>query len=63
MVAEVLLQQLFVLVMALPVVRYSMVMGIALWGLEVAFRGLQVVPQYPHIIVPMPSDGFSWPCR
>ena len=63
MVAEVLLQCLLALAIALLNVGLSKDEDNVLWGLGVLFQAWQVVLQYLQIVIVMLSGGFPWCCR
>ena len=62
-VAEVLLQQLPVPVVALPNTGLDVAVGIALWGLVCSFLNWLVVLQYLRRIVRISGGGIPWCCK
>ena len=63
MVAEVLLQQLLVLVVLLPNIGLCAAVGIVLWGLGGSFQAWQVVLSYLQIVVWISSGRIQCCCR
>ena len=62
-VAEVLLWQLPVPVVALPGTGLSVAVGIALWGLLGSFLAWLVVLRYLRSVVRISGGGIPWCCR
>ena len=62
-VAEVLLQQLPVPVVALPDTGLGMAVGIVLWGLVGSLLAWLVVLPYLHTVVRISGGGILWCCR
>ena len=62
-VAEVLLQQLLVPVVALSDTGLDVAVGIALWGLVCSFLNWLVVLQYLRRIVRISGGGIPWCCK
>ena len=62
-VAEVLLRQLPVPVVALPGTGLGVAMGIALWELVRSFLGWLVVLRYLRSVVRISGGGIPWCCR
>ena len=63
LVAEVLLQQLPVPVVALPDTGLDVAAGIELWGLVCSFPAWLVLLRYSRSVVRISGGGIPWCCR
>ena len=63
LVAEILLRQLPVPVVALPNIGFGVAVGILLWGLVGSVLRWEVVLQYLRTVVWISGGGIPWCCR